>query len=300
MSDISVISRSQRIVVNPFSSSVSVINIGPIGPAGPAGGVTTGYVDAQLALKASLSGATFTGNLAISGANPAADFYASSAPLNEKRWRLIADQNGYFRFSAVNDANAASIPLFEVNRDGITSASITIADPVDLIVPTPTANNHAATKAYVDSAVAGGGGGGLTSLIGDTSPQLGGDLDTNTYRIIFNPVAGDKIVLYSNGAGNEYKMGIGTALMFADVATGAKFEFRANSIPIGQVNASGFSHPQAPSSASHLTRKDYVDTGLASKVTAVSTVTKLYGPITQAQYDALSPAASDTLYIIVN
>ena len=33
-------------------------------------------------------------------------------------------------------------------------------------------------------------------------------------------------------------------------------------------------------------------------VQALSTVTKLYGPITQASYDLLTPA-SDTLYVIV-
>lgn len=51
MSDeINVISRTQIIVVDPYSSAVSVINAGPAGPAGvamPAGG-TTGQVLAKL------------------------------------------------------------------------------------------------------------------------------------------------------------------------------------------------------------------------------------------------------------
>lgn len=48
MSDIQVISQTQRIEVNP-DSSISVINAGPPGPAGPAGGVTSEEVDTKIA-----------------------------------------------------------------------------------------------------------------------------------------------------------------------------------------------------------------------------------------------------------
>jgi hypothetical protein len=37
MSEINVVSTTQRIVVDPFSSAVAVINAGPMGPAGPPG-----------------------------------------------------------------------------------------------------------------------------------------------------------------------------------------------------------------------------------------------------------------------
>jgi hypothetical protein len=37
MSEINVVSTTQRIVVDPFSSAVAVINTGPMGPAGPPG-----------------------------------------------------------------------------------------------------------------------------------------------------------------------------------------------------------------------------------------------------------------------
>jgi len=37
MSDVTVIARTQRIIVNPFSSAVAVINAGPMGPTGPIG-----------------------------------------------------------------------------------------------------------------------------------------------------------------------------------------------------------------------------------------------------------------------
>ena len=43
---------------------------------------------------------------------------------------------------------------------------------------------------------------------------------------------------------------------------------------------------------------DATNVAAAGAVMAQSTVTKLYGPITQAAYDALTPAA-DTLYVIV-
>ena len=42
-----------------------------------------------------------------------------------------------------------------------------------------------------------------------------------------------------------------------------------------------------------------LDAALAGYVEAVSTVTKINGPITQAAYDALTPDA-DTLYVVVN
>lgn len=37
MSTINVLSRTQKIIVDPASSQVTVINAGPIGPGGPAG-----------------------------------------------------------------------------------------------------------------------------------------------------------------------------------------------------------------------------------------------------------------------
>ena len=45
MSDINVISRTQRIIVDPASSSVAVISVGPMGPGGPIGQVSTAAMD---------------------------------------------------------------------------------------------------------------------------------------------------------------------------------------------------------------------------------------------------------------
>lgn len=53
-------------------------------------------------------------------------------------------------------------------------------------------------KAYVDSQVAGGGG-GLSSLVGDTTPQLGGDLDVNGNGLV--STSDGNIALTPNGAG---------------------------------------------------------------------------------------------------
>lgn len=42
-----------------------------------------------------------------------------------------------------------------------------------------------------------------------------------------------------------------------------------------------------------------LNTEVDGKVTATGTVTKIAGPMTQAAYDALTPKAADTLYVIV-
>lgn len=44
-SEINVIQRTQNIIVEPSSGSVSVINAGPVGPGGPVGQVSTAAMD---------------------------------------------------------------------------------------------------------------------------------------------------------------------------------------------------------------------------------------------------------------
>jgi hypothetical protein len=44
-SEINVIQRTQNIIVEPSSGSVSVINAGPAGPGGPTGQVSTAAMD---------------------------------------------------------------------------------------------------------------------------------------------------------------------------------------------------------------------------------------------------------------
>jgi hypothetical protein len=45
MSSVNVTSTTQRIVVDPASSTVSVISAGPMGPAGPSGGGNVNSAD---------------------------------------------------------------------------------------------------------------------------------------------------------------------------------------------------------------------------------------------------------------
>ena len=62
----------------------------------------------------------------------------------------------------------------------------------------PTSSLHAATKAYVDSSVAGAGGG---DVVNDTTPQLGGDLQSNGNDIDF--ADNDKAIF---GAGSDLQI----------------------------------------------------------------------------------------------
>ena len=61
MSNVTVIQRTQKIVVNNSTGTVSVVNAGPQGPAGAAGD------GSGLALKVSKAGDTMTGALILHG-----------------------------------------------------------------------------------------------------------------------------------------------------------------------------------------------------------------------------------------
>ena len=79
-----------------------------------------------------------------------------------------------------------------------------------------TATNHLVTKAYVDTAVAGGGGGGLADVVDDATPQLGGSLDLNSNDI--------------TGTGNIDIIGDFTLEdLTDDAAAGPEFSFYRNS-----------------------------------------------------------------------
>lgn len=49
MSEINVIQRTQRLIVDMPTRTVAVINAGPPGPAGPVSGITQGEFDALVA-----------------------------------------------------------------------------------------------------------------------------------------------------------------------------------------------------------------------------------------------------------
>lgn len=61
MSNVTVIQRTQKIIVNSATGTVSVVNAGPQGPAGAAGD------GSGLALKVSKAGDTMTGALILHG-----------------------------------------------------------------------------------------------------------------------------------------------------------------------------------------------------------------------------------------
>lgn len=67
MSDINVIQRTQRIVVNMANGTVSVINAGPQGPAGPTGGISEGELNDAIDTAVAKAGDTMTGLLILSG-----------------------------------------------------------------------------------------------------------------------------------------------------------------------------------------------------------------------------------------
>jgi hypothetical protein len=89
MSEINVVSTTQRIVVDPFSSAVAVINAGPMGPAGPPGqvgppgpGTPNEYVKAD-------------GSVAMSGMLSTPGFFSAA-------FTLADDQACYIPFPAAS------------------------------------------------------------------------------------------------------------------------------------------------------------------------------------------------------
>lgn len=78
-----------------------------------------------------------------------------------------------------------------------------------LTAATPTTATHVANKAYVDAAVP-------DSIVNDTTPQLGGDLDVNGNKLV--SVSNGNIELAPHGSG---KVKFGThAAVTAETVTG--------------------------------------------------------------------------------
>lgn len=68
MSGITVVANTQRIIMDPFSSSIAVVSAGPIGPAGPIGEVSLAYLTTALSTKQD----TYTGTGSPNGVVTAA------------------------------------------------------------------------------------------------------------------------------------------------------------------------------------------------------------------------------------
>ena len=86
--------------------------------------------------------------------------------------------------------------------DGVTKDAITSGDVLDFIG----GDNITVTRSADDQITISGsaGGGGLSNVVEDTTPQLGGDLDANTHAIVaadHGAAATDQVVNVSYGTG---------------------------------------------------------------------------------------------------
>jgi hypothetical protein len=80
MSNINVLQRTQKIVVNSASGTVSIINAGPVGPAGlpgVSGDVTDAELAAAIDTRVAVAGDTMTGPLILSE-HPTVPFQAAT------------------------------------------------------------------------------------------------------------------------------------------------------------------------------------------------------------------------------
>tara|TARA_R110000772_G_scaffold55075_3_gene125685 strand:+ start:488 stop:1642 length:1155 start_codon:yes stop_codon:yes gene_type:complete len=119
----------------------------------------------------------------VTGGFPALQLTDSGAALNQKVWRISSNSSGELLFSVRSDDLASSAVAFKVTRSGTAITGIDLTSGVAVtvpvptttghalrwgsaanvaaltatgttIVPTPTADTHAATKLYVDQAEA--------------------------------------------------------------------------------------------------------------------------------------------------
>ena len=149
------------------------------------GGVTTDF----LRFDASNAGeAIFSGNLTIPG-----------------EIRHSGDTNNSIAFGTdtqtfeTGGSSRLDISDSGVRLGGANSRVTTILDEDDMASDSDTAlATQQSIKAYVDANAGGGGGGGISNVVEDTSPQLGGDLDTNSRNIKFDDAHG----IYDD-SGNE-------------------------------------------------------------------------------------------------
>ena len=80
---------------------------------------------------------------------------------------------------------------------------------------------------YITELDTSGGSGGIASVVADTSPQLGGDLDVN----------GNKIVSASSGNIEIEPNGTGDIILDGDVSIDASHTFRATTLPVVDINS---------------------------------------------------------------
>ena len=108
-----------------------------------------------------------------------------------------------------------------IKPNGAGNVNVSLAKIIN--VATPTNNQDAANKSYVDSAISSVSA--LQNIVEDTTPQLGGDLDVQLYQITTSTTNGN-IIINPNGSGyvsieNSLLRNVSTPLLSTDAATKA-------------------------------------------------------------------------------
>ena len=123
---------------------------------------------------------------------------------------------GTINFSTNLDVSAISAGIVTVTASGSGSSGISTEEVQDIVGAMFTGNTETnITATYQDSdgtidLVASGGGGGISNVVEDTSPQLGGNLDIQS-REINTSASNGNIKLNPNGTGCVEIMGDGTS-----------------------------------------------------------------------------------------
>ncbi len=146
----------------------------------------------------------YTAGNGLALANGAFSLSSQTEDLLEDVADHLSDQTAHVSTADRTAWNGVVSNAVKTSGDQTVGGSKTFSNPVT--VATPTANGHAATKAYVDAAVAGGGGGGGgTSYTAGTGLTLEGtefslSSDTQTTLAAVSGKAADNAVVHNSGA----------------------------------------------------------------------------------------------------
>ena len=145
----------------------------------------------------------YTAGNGLALANGAFSLSSQTEGLLEDVADHLSDQTAHVSSADRTAWNGVVSNAVKTSGDQTVGGSKTFSNPVT--VATPTANGHAATKAYVDAAVAGGGGGGGTSYTAGTGLTLEGtefslSTATQTALAAVSGKAADNAVVHLSGA----------------------------------------------------------------------------------------------------
>lgn len=190
MSEINVISRTQKIIVEPFSRSVNVINLGPMGPGGPPGAPGDPGEPGGTLLSA------FWQYSSTSGLPPGSGQMRSNTPLTELYIHEI-DTDGYDRHVGLGMVSSAAQILVRATNG--TSMDLQIeGPPVDngtywtfpVSILTGLATKGSRTQLnFVFESVGGVPPGGLTGQVLTKQSDVSGEVDWETLGSAGAPVS---------------------------------------------------------------------------------------------------------------